>query len=123
FLWRSTPAHLQSIIGAVAVFVGISLSPCLQTGLRSSVSKWLGRISFSLYLVHFPVLFTISSLGFVLFSSQLPYLPAVIVTSLLGVGISLILADGFERVVDKPAIRLSRLAGSPRLIFHRVAGG
>jgi hypothetical protein len=58
---------------------------------------------------------------FILLAPQLPYLPAIIVTSLLGIGISLIIADVYERVVDKPAIRLSRLAGSPRLIFYRVA--
>ena len=121
FIWHSSPAHLLSIIGAVTVFLGVSLSPTLQAGLRTPVFKWLGRISFSLYLTHFPVLFTISSLMFILLAPQLPYLPAIIVTSLLGIGISLIIADVYERVVDKPAIRLSRLAGSPRLIFYRVA--
>ena len=121
FIWHSSPSHLLSIIGAVTVFLGVSLSPTLQAGLRSPVFKWLGRISFSLYLTHFPVLFTISSLMFILLAPRLPYLPAIIVTSLLGIGISLIIADVYERVVDKPAIRLSRLAGSPRLIFYRVA--
>jgi peptidoglycan/LPS O-acetylase OafA/YrhL len=121
FLWRSTATGMLYIIGAVAVFVGISLSPRLQTGLGFPVFKWLGRISFSLYLTHFPVLFTISCLGFILLSPELPYSLSIIVTSLVGIGISLIIADVYERVVDKPAIRLSRLAGSPRLIFHRVA--
>jgi peptidoglycan/LPS O-acetylase OafA/YrhL len=68
----------------------------------------LGRLSFSIYLLHFPILFTLGCAGFMALADFLPNPAAIAVTFVGFVLVLLIAASGFERWVDRPAIRLSR---------------
>jgi len=54
--WSGTPAFLR----AALVVTGCSLSPTLQRMLSGAVSRFFGRISFSLYLVHTAALMMIA---------------------------------------------------------------
>jgi len=102
------PLNLQTMFGEVFVFAGVALLPAAQRVLTRPLARWFGKISFSLYLVHFPVLFTLVCALFLRLNAILPYAVAVSVCSLVGGAISLVLAIAFERWIDRPAIRFSR---------------
>jgi peptidoglycan/LPS O-acetylase OafA/YrhL len=105
---------MQKMTGAVLIFGGLALLPCLQRHLERPVMRWLGKMSFSLYLVHFPILFTCVAANFTLLDQFLPYGISVTIASLTGIAASLLVAIPFERWIDRPAIRLSRAAGQFR---------
>lgn len=77
--------------------------PGLRWGLEMRPAQWLGRISFSLYLVHVPIIATLVYL----FGSSRWWLAA-----LLAVPISLGVAALFQWGVEAPAHRLSRAVGA-----------
>ncbi|MEA2741154.1 MAG: hypothetical protein QOH05_4461 [Acetobacteraceae bacterium] len=72
---------LQMTIGAVLVFGGLVLLPILQRQLQRPTMRRLGTISFSLYLIHFPILFTGVAACFTFLNSTLPYGAAVAAVS------------------------------------------
>jgi peptidoglycan/LPS O-acetylase OafA/YrhL len=74
----------------------------------------LGKVSFSLYLVHFPLLSTGVAASFAILAGTLPYAADVTLAGIAGIAASLALAVAFERWVDHPAIKLSRMIGTPR---------
>ncbi len=95
-----SPASVLAAAALVVLFA--HWRPAQRLGEHRTV-QWLGTVSFSLYLVHEPV---ITSVALVLPSQN----PAV--TLALGLPASLLLAAGFHRVVERPAHRLSRWAGT-----------
>ena len=62
---REPIAVLQQMYGALAIFFGIGCLPRVQAALATPRLRWLGKISFSLYLTHFPFLVIVASAGFV----------------------------------------------------------
>ncbi len=74
--------------------------------LTGPVQLWLGRVSYSLYLVHLPILLATVHL----FQSQLPLL----IVLLLGVALSLAAAEVMHRAVERPWMRLGRRLAAPR---------
>jgi peptidoglycan/LPS O-acetylase OafA/YrhL len=123
-LWKVLPppplgiqgddATLQKMIGAVLVFGGIAFLPVLRRGLERPAMRWLGKISFSLYLSHFPLLFTCVAACFAVLDGTLPYGATVAIAGVAGITASLTLAVAFERWIDHPAIMLSRMVGGPQ---------
>ncbi|MGN6723776.1 MAG: acyltransferase family protein [Marmoricola sp.] len=102
-------ASMVSVVGAallVALFVG---SPVIGRLGTTRGARWLGLISFSLYLIHEPIVVSIKNL--------LPGLDAVGVL-VLSVAFSLPAAWVFFRVVEAPAHRVARRIGG--LIEHRL---
>ena len=98
------------VIGAGMLMTGLCLSPTLQRVLSCRPLQWLGKISFSLYLVHVPVLLSIGTGVAVLLSrggiqsyDLMSFLSAV--ATLLAV---LLVAALFQRFVEKPCARFSR---------------
>jgi peptidoglycan/LPS O-acetylase OafA/YrhL len=108
------PDVMQSMYGAVAIFFGIACLPRFQLMLTRPMLRWLGQISFSLYLTHFPVLFTLVSATFIVLVADMPYLLAAAVVTLAGWLLSLTIAAVFEALVDRPSI------GFSRLVFRRL---
>ena len=68
----------------------------------TAVAQWLGRVSFSLYLVHLPIILAAVTL---LRSVSLPLALAVSVAA------SLVVAELFYRYVEQPSHRLSMAVG------------
>jgi peptidoglycan/LPS O-acetylase OafA/YrhL len=100
--------QFQSQLAAVALFLGVLFSPGAQRLLSRALCGRLGRLSFGIYLVHFPILFTVGCAGFLALATALPY-PAVVAATFAGFTLAvLITASSFERWIDRPAIRLSR---------------
>jgi peptidoglycan/LPS O-acetylase OafA/YrhL len=113
-------AVLQRMTGALMIFGGLVLLPVLQRQLQRRIPSWLGKVSFSLYLLHFPLEFTVFSACFSKLAERLPMGVSVAVTFVIGIAGSLALAVVFERWVDRPSITLSRMADWTR---RRRTGG
>jgi len=89
-------------VGAVIVIIAAIGWPRLNDLLERRPAQWLGRVSYSLYLVHVPVLAT---LVYLCGSGRWPLAIAI------GIPASLLLSGLFHRFIESPAHRLSRSAG------------
>ena len=107
FAYAASLFQFQSQLGAIAIYVGVLLCPFVWPALQSILCRRLGRLSFSIYLLHFPILFTLVCAAF----TVVPSPPAVFV---LFMAMTLPAAIAFERMVDQPAISLSRRLGDQR---------
>ncbi|MET3206655.1 UNVERIFIED_ORG: peptidoglycan/LPS O-acetylase OafA/YrhL [Arthrobacter sp. UYEF13] len=98
---------MASIGGAALIFAFIAWPPTITVGDNSMV-RWLGIRSFSLYLVHEPI---VVSVAFLLGATN-PF-----VVALIAVPMSLLAAEAFFRLVERPSHRLAGAAG--RVVTHR----
>jgi peptidoglycan/LPS O-acetylase OafA/YrhL len=94
----------------IALVVGLLLFAGDRTGFaarwpRSRLIAWLGKISYSLFLIHFPVLVVVSAVW-----ARLGWnTPELAVAGLLAAfALSLVSAAGFHRWIETPAARLAR---------------
>lgn len=94
--------------GALLVFIFIGSKAAITLGSNSLV-HWLGVRSFSLYLVHEPI---VVSVAFSLHMTN-PFL-----VGLIAVPLSLLAAEVFFRLVEEPSHRLAGLVG--RTVTDRV---
>jgi peptidoglycan/LPS O-acetylase OafA/YrhL len=98
--------------GAALVIALVFVSPAAQALLMRRPLTWLGDISYSLYLVHVPVIVVIVRA----MPETLP-LPAKL---MLAPAVSLALATLLFRIVERPSIQLGNLLAS-RLAGHDLA--
>ena len=88
--------------GAVLIVAAVALWPPLQRPLTARPLVWLGTVSFSLYLVHFPIVVTFGNV----FGPDFWWLGA-----LVSVPLSLVLAQLMTWWVEHPSQRLAAAAG------------
>jgi peptidoglycan/LPS O-acetylase OafA/YrhL len=96
--------------GTIMIYTAVLLLPLVHKICSMRLPAWLGRMSFPIYLLHWPVMMTIGSMVF-LFTSPLGQHAAAILALFAGLLVTLPLAILFERFVDQPAIALSRFFG------------
>ena len=105
-----------SVLGAAGlVLAAIAVAP-VRTVLEVKPLQWLGRVSFSLYLIHMPLLATLTFM----FGDDRWWLVALITVPL-----AVLAAWGFNRVIEIPSQRLARQISSSvskRLDAHRAGG-
>jgi peptidoglycan/LPS O-acetylase OafA/YrhL len=96
------PEGLVPVVAATLILYGVLASPALGRAFATAVPQWLGRISFPLYLVHVPLLYTVvaelylgSSLGTV---AMFP----------LYLAMTLLLAYAVTLLVEEPTLRTTR---------------
>lgn len=95
--------RLQMLVAAPTMAAIVCMAAVDQrTGavLRTPIPHWLGRVSFSLYLVHIPILLALQRL----FSGR----EAPMWSALIGLPASLMAAEVLFRLAERPAIELSR---------------
>ncbi|TWB24565.1 peptidoglycan/LPS O-acetylase OafA/YrhL [Nitrospirillum amazonense] len=107
-LQATAGVRLQAEIAAVLVMVGILVLPGLRRKLSAPWVVRIGRCSFGLYLVHFPLLFTVGFAIFNLFHWYFPYGVTFIITAILSGSLSVAVAKLFEIYIDRPSLQLSR---------------
>jgi len=93
---------LMPVIAAGLILFAVLTVERLSSALSVPFLQWLGRISFSLYLVHVPMLYTIFSVAIVE-----RYLTGAS-TAIAFAFATLAIAHVFTRIVDEPSIRLLR---------------
>ena len=92
------------LVGAILILATLLADCRMQTSLEAPIPKWLGRVSYSLYLVHIPVL---TAMVFA-FS---PFVPQWVIMS-AGLVLCLIAAELFHRFVEAPSIEFGRFLTS-----------
>jgi peptidoglycan/LPS O-acetylase OafA/YrhL len=98
---------LRVELGAVLIFISVVIVPVLQSTLGRRPMQYLGRLSFSIYLIHYPVMVSAGSLVF-LSALSLGHLAAAAIAFCTGLALTIGLASWFEQYIDAPAIRVSR---------------
>jgi peptidoglycan/LPS O-acetylase OafA/YrhL len=97
-------ARAAGIAGAAAVCVLAMTCPAVVAVCEWRPVRWLGTVSFSLYLVHEPILVSVSSL---VGGSR----TGTVVTLVAAVVLGLAVAAVFHRLVEVPSQRLARAVG------------
>ncbi len=112
FLWLVAGATLTSYndfiggLGAVLI-IGLSLgSPKVQSLLHLAPLKWLGKVSYSLYLFHLPILLAATHL----FYGKMPIWAYLVPASAL----SLIIAGLAYKFIEEPSINMGRALSVPK---------
>lgn len=102
---------VEAVVTAGAVLIVLLFISCGSAKRLGDtvVAQWLGRVSFSLYLVHLPIILAGVTL---LRSVSLPLALAVSVAA------SLVIAELFYRFVEQPSHRLSMAVG--RAVGRRI---
>lgn len=99
-LQPGNPWGLVPVMAATLILLGVHLLGPLKRWFETAVLQWLGRISFALYLVHVPMLYTFVAWERV----NLGLFEPLVV--LLYLGAVLALAHLFTIGVDEPTLRL-----------------
>lgn len=106
--WRGDRFSTEAVL-AVA---GLCLAPALQNLLSRPVFRFLGAISFPLYLTHLPVIFSAVCFAFLFLAGSLGQIPAAFVTIALGLALTILVASFALRLVERPSLRASRRVGA-----------
>ncbi|MFC7548503.1 acyltransferase family protein [Plantactinospora sp. GCM10030261] len=96
-------AWTVQVAGATLAVLLVIRWPAAGAALDRPVPRWLGSRSFSLYLVHEPI---VVSTALVLGGT-----PPVPVALAVAVPVSLVVAEVFHRAVERPSLRLSHAVG------------
>jgi peptidoglycan/LPS O-acetylase OafA/YrhL len=107
----SVRSDLALFLGSVLIIALASTPGSFRAFLRRPALAWLGRVSFSLYLVHTIVLATA-------LHAMSKWLPLPVIAA-LGIALSLPVAAVFYRIVELPSQRLARRATK---LLARVRG-
>ena len=106
---RVVPYHLA---GAALILVGVIGNEILQKVFAGNVPVFLGKISYSLYLLHFPVIATFSSIFFLKLQGRLGYHLTVgldfLLTTLIVLGLSVLSEHYVEPLGKRLANRWKR---------------
>jgi peptidoglycan/LPS O-acetylase OafA/YrhL len=109
-----------SIPQVAALFPGLAVVAVLSgTRTRSLLSSkpiaWLGSVSYTLYMVHIPVLVAVALVAGARISSSIPLKG-------LAIGLALLFADLLTRLVERPAMILGRnLRRQPNSTRHNAS--
>lgn len=110
-------SNTARVYAAFGVILSLMYAHGLQRLLETKVSQFMGRISFSLYLLHAFVMATYTGYLFPLLPSAWSYPVRVAVTFVPTVLLTFAISYLYARYVDEQAIRLSGLAY--RRLFRR----
>lgn len=95
-------------IGAGMIILGILAAPKVQRVLGHPKISILGKYTYSLYLVHYPVIFTLMAGSFLFFIQHMGYNRAVALSLLVTAPVLIAVTYLFEKYVDMPSIQLSK---------------
>ena len=112
FLLFGLPSVTVSSLGAGLIIALATAGPALRAALSGPLARALGALSYSLYLVHFPVLHAAANLA-----GDLP--PPLALT--IGAAAAFAIAGLFRIVVEKPTLDLVRRIGR-RGVVRQIRG-
>ncbi|MFC0400943.1 acyltransferase family protein [Paraburkholderia rhizosphaerae] len=109
--------QLRTELAAVFLFGGVLIQPDIRSALALRFPRWLGKISFSLYLIHFPILFTISGVIFKACLTYVSYDVAAAFTAISGIALTLTIAVYFQRYIDAQTVNFARFVTAKSHLF------
>lgn len=98
-------------LGAVLVVLSLLGGSVISAPFASRFCVWLGKISFSLYLTHTLILMVLSKWLFELALPTTNYVSAAIFSGLTCLILSLLTAEYFYRIFDKPSVAWANRIG------------
>lgn len=104
-----TPKLTYHILGAGMIMYVLLNSRWLQNIFSSSVPVFLGKISYSLYLIHFLVISSFTCVLFLFLHSVFQYGTAVFISCFLSVLLIIPLSYLFYKYVDMVGVRISKI--------------
>ncbi|MCB2408970.1 acyltransferase family protein [Hymenobacter lucidus] len=108
WLGNERAIQLWHLMGAALLLLGVFALPGLQRILSSRWLRGLGMVSFSLYLLHFLVLGSFSSVVFLALQARFSYGLSVLLTVLATLPVLGLVSWAMYRLVDLPGIRLAQ---------------
>lgn len=106
FPWLNNEVFYHVIGSFIIMFVFVN-SPKAQSALSGKILNYVGKISFSFYLLHFIILCSLSCFLFKLFFISYEYNSSVILAFLCSLPVIAIMSIGYYKWVDKAGIKLS----------------
>lgn len=92
------------VVGAAAAVVVVLRDGRVKRLLEGRWAQWLGKVSYSLYLVHLPIILVVAAIG-----------ANLVASIVMATALSLATAYGFHRVVEAPSQRLAaRIQRTPQ---------
>jgi peptidoglycan/LPS O-acetylase OafA/YrhL len=101
------PEYLMRVYGASLLTIGIMQCAPMRTFLAHKWLRTLGRLSFPIYLTHWPIIFGVASFSLVMVAPWTGALPARLLAVVVGIAVTIFAATHFVRV-DDLALRVSR---------------
>lgn len=102
------PAYLMRVYGAALFTVGLMQCAPVRRLLAHKGLRALGRLSFPIYLTHWPIIFGVGSFALLVLAPWVGTLPARLLALVLCVALTIVAARCFEPV-DQLALRVSRI--------------
>ncbi|HWB39282.1 MAG TPA: acyltransferase [Candidatus Saccharimonadales bacterium] len=100
------------IVGAIMLVVVVLNSGALTRVLETRACQWLGKVSFGLYLTHYLVIGTLASYIFTRLYGADGFKAALVGSIVVTLPLTFVVAHFYTRLVDIPAIALSKRIGN-----------
>jgi peptidoglycan/LPS O-acetylase OafA/YrhL len=113
------PTELYHMVGSVLLLISILMSPRMQRILSGKLPRFLGYISFCLYLLHPIVIGTFGCFLFLQLFPHLSYMQTVGITYMATIVVAIGAAFVMTRLVDERGVRLSKYVYNRW--FHKAA--
>ena len=107
FLTKDQTMIIYLTLGATLVTLATLLVPAMKCFFSHRKIAFLGKYSFSLYLIHLPILFLVAAGVFVGVYSTLGFHVAVLTSMIVTIVVTIPATFLFEKYVDRPSIKLS----------------
>ena len=104
---RDAHAHEIDLIAALTL-IGVILSPTMQRWLSNRISRFLGRISFGLYLTHLLIICSFSSALYIALIERVPYWMVVCVVGSLTLPLAIGVGYGFTVLVEERLLQRAK---------------
>jgi peptidoglycan/LPS O-acetylase OafA/YrhL len=101
------PDYLMRVYGATLFVLGIMQCAPLRLFLGHERLRALGRLSFPIYLTHWPIIFGVGSYSLVMLAPAVGAVPARLLAMLISILVTALAAHCFEPV-ERMALRVSR---------------
>jgi peptidoglycan/LPS O-acetylase OafA/YrhL len=101
------PSYLIRIYGAAVLTLGIMQCAPIRSFLAHERLSALGRLSFPIYLTHWPIIFGIGSVSLLAVVPWTGAIPARFLALIISIAVTILAATWFESV-DRIALRVSR---------------
>ncbi|EGK4157253.1 TPA: acyltransferase [Escherichia coli] len=108
---RSNSYYISNMISGFLIVFSIIKAGVIQSIVTSRISLYLGKVSYSAYLIQIPVFYVITQLAFDFLSKNgLDYISSALITCVISIVSIYAISNLFYEFVDKRSIKVSKLS-------------